>query len=68
MEGITNGGAALIIMAGEAIIHQWHTPTGAQSSSFQAEKTAVQAAIAWLEEHEDRRKALLVTASRSLML
>ncbi len=59
MDGTTNGGAGLIIMAGGAIIHRWQAPTGAQSSSFQAEKTAMQAAIAWLEEHEDWRKALL---------
>ncbi len=53
MEWTTNGGTGLMIMAGGAIIHRWHAPTGAQSSSFQAEKTARQAATVWLEEYED---------------
>ncbi len=44
-------------MAGGAIIHRWHAPTGAQSSSFKEEKTAMQAAIVWLEENEDWHKA-----------
>ncbi len=60
MEGTANSSAGLIIMAGGAIIHRWHARTGAQSSSFQAEKTAMQAVIAWLEEHEEWRKALLI--------
>ncbi len=55
MEGKTNGGAGLIIITGGgAITHRW------QSSSFQAEKTAMQAAIAWIDEHEDWRKALII--------
>ncbi len=53
MEGTTKGGAILIIMDEEAIIHRWNAPTGAQRISFQAEKTAPQAAIAWLEEDID---------------
>ncbi len=58
MKGTTNGGAGLL--AGGAIIHRWHAPTGAQSSSFQAEKTAMRAVIAWLEEYEDWREALII--------
>ncbi len=54
-------------MAEGAIIHRWHAPTGAQGSSFQAEKTAMQAAIAWLEEHGDWRKALLICDCKSLV-
>ncbi len=67
MEGTTKGGAGLIIMAGGPILYRWHAPTGAQSSSFQAEKTAMQAAIAWLEEHEDWLKALLICDCKSLV-
>ncbi len=67
MEGTTNGGVGLIIMAGAAIIHRWHAPTGAKSSSFQAEKTAMQAAIAWLEELEDWRKAMPTCDCKSLV-
>ena len=52
---------------GGAIIHRWHAPTGAQSSSFQAEKTALLAAISWLEEHENWRKALLICDCKSLV-
>ncbi len=60
MEGTTHGGAGHITMARGAIIHRWHAPTGAQNSSFQAEKTALQAAIALLEGTEDWHKALLI--------
>ncbi len=67
MEGTSNGGAGLIIMAEGAIIHRWHAPIGAQSSSFQAEKTALQAAIAWLEENEDWQKVLIICDCKSLV-
>ncbi len=68
MEERTNGGAGIIIMAGEgAIIHRWHAPTDAQNSSLQAEKTGMQAAIMWLEEHEGWRKALLICDCKSLV-
>ncbi len=50
MEGTTNGGAGLIIMAGGASINRWHTPTGAKSSSFRTEKTALQAATTFLQK------------------
>ncbi len=67
MEGTTNGCTGLIIMAGGSIIHRWHAPTSAQSSSFQAEKTVMQAATAWLEECEDWHKALLTCDCKSLV-
>ncbi len=66
MEGTTNGGAGLIIMARGAIIHRWHAPTCAQNSSFQVGQTAVQAAIALLEGNEDWRKALLIFDCKAL--
>ncbi len=50
------------------LIHRWHAPAGAQSSSLQAEKTAIQAAIAWLGEHEDWRKALVICDCKSLVV
>ncbi len=49
VEGTSNGGASLVVMAGKAIIHRWHAATGVHSSSFQAEKTAMEKAISWLE-------------------
>ncbi len=55
VEGTSNGGADLVVMAGEAIIHRWYAATGVHSSSFQAEKTAMEKAISWLEENEDWR-------------
>ncbi len=67
MEEKTNGGSGLIVMAGGAIIYQFHAPTGAQSSSFQAEKTAMQAAFACLEEYEDWHKTLFICHCQSLI-
>ncbi len=67
MEGTTHSGAGLITMARGAIIHRWHAPTCAQSSSFQAEKTAVQAANALPEGTEDWRKALLICDCKALV-
>ncbi len=49
-----------LINIGEPIIHRWHAATGVHSSSFQAEKTAMEKAISWLEANEDWRKALLI--------
>ncbi len=46
MDGTTICGAGLCIMAEGTIIPRWHALTGALSSSFQAEKTVMQAAIA----------------------
>ncbi len=56
-----------MVMAGEAIIHRWHAATGVHSSSFQAEKTAMEKAISWLEENEDWLKALLICDCKSLV-
>ncbi len=67
MEGTNNGGAGLIFMEGGAIIHRWQEPIGAESSPFQAEKTAMQAAVAWLEECEDWHEALLICDYKSLV-
>ncbi len=52
---------------GGAIILRWRAPTGAQSSSSQAEKTAMQAAIVSLEDYEDWHKALLICDCKSLV-
>ncbi len=54
-------------MAAEAIIHRWHTATSVHSISFQAEKTAMEKAISWLDENEDWRKALFIYDSKSLV-
>ncbi len=54
-------------MAGGAIIQRWHALAAAQSSSFLAGKIAWRADIAWLEEHEDWRKALLICDCKSLV-
>ncbi len=45
VEGTSNGGAGLVVMAGKAIIHRWQAATGVHSSSLQAEKTAMEKAI-----------------------
>ncbi len=68
VEGTSNGGAGLVVIAGESIIHRWHAATGVHSSSFQVEKTAMEKAISWLEKNDDWREALLIyeIASRSL--
>ncbi len=56
-----------MVMAGEAIIHRRHAAKCVHSSSFQAEKTAMEKAISWLEENEDWRKALLICNCKSLV-
>ncbi len=56
-----DGGAGLTVMVGGvAITYRWHAPTRALKRSFQAGKTALQATISWLEEHEVWRKALII--------
>ncbi len=42
VEGASNGGASLVVMAGEAITHRWHAATGATSIFFLAENTAME--------------------------
>ncbi len=46
-------------MVREAIINRWHAATDVHST-FQAERTAMEKAVSWLEENEDWRMALLV--------
>ncbi len=54
-------------MSGDVIIHRRHAATGVHSSSFQAEKTAMEKAISWLEENEDGRKAMSICDCKSLV-
>ncbi len=56
-----------MVMAGEAIIHRWYAAPGIHSNSFQAEKTAMEKAISWLEENEDWRNAILICGCKSLV-
>ena len=66
-EGITDGGAWMVVMSGEDIIERWHAPTGRWSSSYQAEKSAMVRAISWLDEYEDWQSALVLCDSKSLV-
>ncbi len=67
MECTSNGDSGLFIMATEAIIHRLHSATGVCSSSFQANMTAMEKAISWLEENEDWRQALLICDCKRLV-
>jgi len=49
VEGTKHGGAGLVVMRGNDCLHRWCGPTGCWSNCFQAEKSAMQQAFAWLE-------------------
>ena len=66
-EGTTDGGTWIVAMSGEYIIERWHAPTGRWSSSYQAEKSAMERAISWLDEYEDWQSALVLCDSKSLV-
>ena len=67
LNGTENGGAGVIVCKGNTLIHSWHAPTGTFSSSFQAEKTALIAAITWLEQNDDWSSASIITDCKSLL-
>ena len=62
-----NTEAEMVVFRGNTLIHFWHVPTGTFSSSFQAEKTVLIAAISWLEQNDDWFSASIITDCKSLL-
>jgi len=66
-EGTKNGGAGLVVMQGNDCLHRWSGPKGRWSSSFQAEKSAMQQVFARLEEAPSWSTALVLCDCKSLV-
>ena len=47
-DGIEDGGAGLVVLSQDDLIHEWHASTGIHGSSFQEENAALKEAIQWL--------------------
>ena len=63
-DGTRNGGAGMIIAREKKVLHRWHASTGVRSSSYSAEKAALEAALKWLESENDwHRWSLSVIAN-----
>ena len=65
--GTENGGTGVVVFRGNTLIQSWHAPTGTFRNSFQAEKTALIAAMSWLEQNDDWFSASLITDCKSLL-
>ena len=57
----------MIIARDKKILQRWHAPTGVRSSSYSAEKAAIEAALKWLESENDWHRAVLVCDCKSLV-
>ena len=66
-DGTRNGGAGMIIARDKKVLHRWHAPTGVRSSSYSAEKAALEAALKWLESENDWHRAVIVCDCKSLV-
>ena len=62
-----NGKNGEVVFIWNTLIHFWHAPSGTFSSSFQAEKTALIAAIFWIEQNDDWFSAFIDTDCKSLL-
>ena len=66
-DGTRNGGAGMIIARDKKVLHRWHASTGVRSSSYSAEKAALEAALKWLESENDWHRAVIVCDCESLV-
>ena len=66
-DGTRNGGAGMIIARDKKVLHRWHASTGVRSSSYSAEKAALEAALKWLESENDWHRAVIVCDCKSLV-
>ena len=66
-DGIEYGGASLVVLSQDDLIHDWHAPTGTHSSSFQAEKAAFKEAIQWLSSISSWGSAIITCDCKSLV-
>ena len=57
----------MIIIRDKKVLHRWHASTGARSSSYSAEKAALEAALKWLESENDCHRAVIVCDYESLV-
>ena len=64
--GTGNSGAGIIIARDKKVLHRWHAPTGVRSIAYSAEKTALEAALKWLESENDWHGAVIVCDYKSL--
>ena len=64
-DGTRNGGAGMIIARDKKVLHHWHAPTEVRSSSYSAEKAALEAALKWLESENDWHRAVIVCDCKS---
>ena len=67
LNGTEKGKAGVVVFRGNTLIHFWDAPTGTFSSSFQAEDTALIAAISWLEQNDDWFSVSIITDCKSLL-
>ena len=61
-----NGGAGMIIARDKKVFHRWHASTRARSSAYPAERSALEAALKWLESENDCHRAAIVCDCKSL--
>ena len=66
-DGTRNGGVGMIIARDKKVLHNWHAHTGVRSSSYSAEKAALEAALKWLGSDHDWHGAVIVCDCKSLV-
>ena len=57
----------MIIARDKKVFHRWHAPTGVRSSSYSAEKAALESALKWLESENDWHRAVIICDCKSLV-
>ncbi|CAI9727056.1 p53-induced protein with a death [Octopus vulgaris] len=66
-EGTTNCDAGVVVQIHDAVVHEWHAPTGARSSSFHSERAAFNEALRWLQANDNWTSAATVCDCKSLV-
>ena len=67
LNGTENGGAWVVVFRENKLIQSCYAPTGTFSSFCQAMKTALIAAIFWLEQNDDWFSAFIITDCKLLL-
>ena len=64
---IQDGGAGLVVLSQDDLAHEWHAPTGTNSSSFQVENVDLKEAIQCLSSISSWASAIIICDCKSLV-
>ena len=66
-DGIEDGGAGLVVLSQDNLVHKWYAPAGPHCSSFLTEKAALDEAIQWPSSIQSWASAIIICDCKSLV-